>query len=79
MEYYCMVNFVRPMFLGDRKTFSLMFDKPIKNGMCIDSTKSDIKLAQQRTHVLTRKLKGFVQRWARFLAHSLFLGEPTTC
>ncbi|PAV77817.1 hypothetical protein WR25_01372 [Diploscapter pachys] len=62
MEYYVMIDFVRPKYLGEKKSFSLMFEKPIKNGQCVDSTPSDIKLARQRTHILIEKLKGFVQR-----------------
>ncbi|KAK6016615.1 SNF2 family protein, partial [Ostertagia ostertagi] len=57
MEYYCMVDFVRPDFLGSRKTFSIQFEKPIKNGQCIDSTARDIKIARQRIHVLNSMLK----------------------
>ncbi|VDO09209.1 unnamed protein product [Brugia timori] len=62
MEYYCMVDFVRPHYLGSKKEFSVMFEKPIKNGLCIDSTPSDLKIGRQRTHVLIELLKGFVQR-----------------
>ena len=62
MEYWCMVDFVRPNFLGTKHEFSNMFERPIVNGQCVDSTAYDIKLMRFRAHVLHSLLEGFVQR-----------------
>lgn len=64
IQYFCMIDFVRPQFLGTRKNFVTMFVTPIKKGQCKDSTPQDVKLAKQRIHVLTGMLKGFVQRYS---------------
>lgn len=57
-----MVNFVRPAYLGSKKDFANIYEKPIKNGQCMDSTPRDKKISEQRIFVLTEKLKGFVHR-----------------
>lgn len=62
MEYWCMVDFVRPNYLGTKTEFSNMFERPIQNGQCIDSTPQDRKLMRFRAHVLHTLLVGFVQR-----------------
>uniref|UniRef100_A0A9J8BTB3 RAD54 like 2 n=1 Tax=Cyprinus carpio carpio TaxID=630221 RepID=A0A9J8BTB3_CYPCA len=62
IEYWCMVDFVRPDFLGTRQEFSNMFERPILNGQCIDSTPQDVQLMRYRSHVLHSLLEGFVQR-----------------
>uniref|UniRef100_A0A7E4VNB7 Helicase ARIP4 n=1 Tax=Panagrellus redivivus TaxID=6233 RepID=A0A7E4VNB7_PANRE len=62
VEYYCMVNFVRPNFLGSKKDFSAHYDRPIRNGSCVDSTPHDHKVAQLKVHLLSKLVKGFVQR-----------------
>ncbi|VDM16237.1 unnamed protein product [Hydatigera taeniaeformis] len=62
MEYWCMVDFVRPNYLGTKAEFTNMFQRPIENGQCVDSTEADRKLMQGRAHVLHELLSGFVQR-----------------
>lgn len=62
IEYWCMVDFVRPDFLGTRQEFSNMFERPILNGQCVDSTAQDVQLMRYRSHVLHSLLEGFVQR-----------------
>uniref|UniRef100_A0A8C7DB23 RAD54 like 2 n=1 Tax=Oncorhynchus kisutch TaxID=8019 RepID=A0A8C7DB23_ONCKI len=62
IEYWCMVDFVRPDFLGTRQEFSNMFERPILNGQCVDSTPQDARLMRYRSHVLHSLLEGFVQR-----------------
>lgn len=62
MEYWCMVDFVRPAYLGTKQEFTNMFQRPIENGQCVDSTPEDRKVMQGRAHVLHDLLNGFVQR-----------------
>ena len=52
-EYYTMVNFIRPHYLGTKNQFNNRFVNPIKNGMAVDSSPKDVKLSKQvrrRTH-----------------------------
>ena len=39
-----------------------MFERPILNGQCIDSTVEDGKIMRARAHVLHSLLEGFIQR-----------------
>ncbi|KAK3043158.1 hypothetical protein RJ639_000047 [Escallonia herrerae] len=62
MEYYCMVDFVREGFLGSSQEFRNRFQNPIANGQHTNSTSDDVKIMNQRSHILYEQLKGFVQR-----------------
>ncbi|XP_065852445.1 protein CHROMATIN REMODELING 20 isoform X2 [Euphorbia lathyris] len=62
MEYYCMVDFVREGFLGSSHEFRNRFQNPIENGQHTNSTATDVKIMNQRSHILYEQLKGFVQR-----------------
>ncbi|KAI4350074.1 hypothetical protein L6164_010597 [Bauhinia variegata] len=62
MEYYCMVDFVREGFLGSSHEFRNRFQNPIENGQHTNSTLNDVKIMNQRSHILYEQLKGFVQR-----------------
>ncbi|ESO97098.1 hypothetical protein LOTGIDRAFT_143498 [Lottia gigantea] len=61
-EYWCMVDFVRPNFLGTKTEFSNMFERPMSNGLCVDSTDKDLRVMRHRAYVLHSLLEGFVQR-----------------
>ncbi|XP_017222629.1 protein CHROMATIN REMODELING 20 [Daucus carota subsp. sativus] len=62
MEYYCMVDFVREGFLGSSHEFRNRYQNPIVNGQHTNSTADDVKIMNQRSHILYEQLKGFVQR-----------------
>lgn len=62
IEYWTMVDFVRPDYLGSKQEFANMFERPIQNGQCRDSSAYDRTLAKKRAHVLHKLLIGFVQR-----------------
>ncbi|XP_055335538.1 helicase ARIP4-like [Paramacrobiotus metropolitanus] len=62
MEYWCMIDFVRPFLLGNESEFGNLFKNPIENGQCADSSDADRRLMRYRTYILQRTLSRIVQR-----------------
>ncbi|KAK3271494.1 hypothetical protein CYMTET_20171 [Cymbomonas tetramitiformis] len=62
LEYHCMVDFVRESFLGTRAEFCNQFSNPITHGQSADAEEADVRLMKRRSHVLHKRLQGFVQR-----------------
>ncbi|KAL8517913.1 hypothetical protein ACS0TY_009283 [Phlomoides rotata] len=62
LEYHCMVDFVRQGYLGSIHEFRNRFQNPIEHGQHTNSTAHDVKIMNQRSHILHEQLKGFVQR-----------------
>ncbi|KAJ6224252.1 hypothetical protein RDWZM_002797 [Blomia tropicalis] len=56
-EYFTMINFVKPNFLGTKEEFNNQYVNPITNGQYVDSTEEDVKLMKKRFFVLNKSLK----------------------
>ncbi|KAJ1962992.1 hypothetical protein IWQ62_003357 [Dispira parvispora] len=61
-EYWCMVDFIYPGYLGTIGNFRNAYINPINNGLFPDSTRADRKICQQRLYVLQDILADVVQR-----------------
>lgn len=61
-EYWCMVDFVWPNYLGDLQTFKHNYIRPIQGGLYPDSSSTDKKISSKKLKVLTELIKHFVMR-----------------
>lgn len=70
-EYFCMVDFARPNYLGSKAEFSEIFHKPIQNGNCTNATPENVKLMKYRSYVLHSLLSHIVQRRSNIVLKNL--------
>ncbi|KAG0326811.1 hypothetical protein BG004_002899, partial [Podila humilis] len=61
-EYWCMVDFVWPNFLGDIATFRHNYIRPIKEGLYSESSIFNKNVSAKKLKVLTELIKNFVLR-----------------
>lgn len=61
-EYFFMIDFIRPKYMGTKDQFNNRFTNPIGNGQYADSTQGDILQMKRRLCVLQTKLSTMVQR-----------------
>ncbi|CAF1001816.1 unnamed protein product, partial [Didymodactylos carnosus] len=62
IEYFCMVNFIKPNLLGTQQEFVNRFVNPIQNGQHRDSSMDDVKIMKRRACVLHDLLTGCIDR-----------------
>lgn len=61
-EYYCMVNFVKPAYLGSEREFNEHYATPIKKGQHADSDIHEVAFMKMQSYILHKNLVNFVQR-----------------
>lgn len=61
-EYYAMINFIKPRFLGSTDEFNCIFANPIREGQYKDSTPDQVKEMKQRSYILYSTLDPFTHR-----------------
>jgi SNF2 family DNA or RNA helicase len=61
-EYYAMVNFCKPNYLGSEHEFSRNFRIPIEAGQHKDSSPGDVAYMRRRAYALNQRLKTILHR-----------------
>ena len=72
-EYFVLIDWVRPNFLGTKKGFVQNFENPINEGKTFDASDQEKKRMMLKTHVLRNLIKTVVHRKDYSTLHSSLL------
>ncbi|CAF1168970.1 unnamed protein product [Adineta ricciae] len=61
-EYYAMVHFCKPNFLGTESRFTDLYRKPIEKGQHRDSCREEVNYMRRRVYALRRRLQPLIHR-----------------
>lgn len=61
-EYFALLNFANPNYLGDRTQFRKNYELPILRGRDSDSSQNEVTLAETKLKELTTKVQKFIIR-----------------
>lgn len=70
LEYWCLINFVKPNYLGLENEFDIKFAKPIEQGNFTDSTEEEMEEMRRKSYVLSSLLSPYVHRRCERLLQS---------
>lgn len=62
IEYWSMIDFLHPNYMGELKHFKTCFEAPIERGRCTDSFPEDVQIMRQRVYAIHKLLSKFVHR-----------------
>ncbi|KAK2878165.1 hypothetical protein FQN49_001090 [Arthroderma sp. PD_2] len=62
IDYYQMINWISPGYLGSLKQFKAKYDEPIREGLYFDSTNSEYVRSRKKLEVLKKVLEPKVNR-----------------
>lgn len=61
-EYFALLNFANPNYLGDRNHFRKTYELPILKGRDSASSEKEVQVAQEKLKELTGKVQKFIIR-----------------
>ena len=74
-EYYSLIDWVAPGFLGEANEFRAHYEEPIEQGLYRDSTKAELRLGLKRLELFKREVQPKVHRADRSVLEKRLKGK----